>query len=128
MYNVLKHTHISLVLLSIVLLWWRMVWRWWWPEALARAQWLRWLPHVLDTLLLASALGLCWLLQQWPFVQPWLTAKVLALFAYIIFSSLAYKRATTRSGQVLAFVLAQCCVLYIIGVALYKTPWSWLVL
>ena len=51
------------------------------PAALAGAAWVRGrvartLPHAVDTVLLASAIGLAWLLQLNPLTTPWLAAKI----------------------------------------------------
>src|SRR5690348_8086625 len=40
-------------------------------------------PPAVDTLLLASAIWLTFLVHQYPFVQGWLTAKVIGLVVYI---------------------------------------------
>ena len=37
------------------------------------------MPHVNDTLLLSAAIALAVMSAQYPLVQPWLTAKVVAL-------------------------------------------------
>ena len=124
-YLVLKHIHLSFVVLSIGLMWYRMGLRWLQPIKLHQTRWLRWLPHLIDTLLLSSALSLCWLSKQWPGQSAWLTAKVVALLLYIVLSSLAYKRLQTKSSQLICFVLAQGAVLYLIGVAIHKTPLAW---
>ena len=39
----------------------------------------RTLPHVIDTIFLASAITLAAMSAQYPFVAPWLTAKVIGL-------------------------------------------------
>jgi uncharacterized membrane protein SirB2 len=79
-------------------------------------------PHIIDTILLASALTLSWLLQQYPFVHHWLTVKVLALVAYIVFGSLALKRARTLPLRAFFFVLAVLTFLFIATVALAHDP------
>jgi len=48
-------------------------------------------PHVVDTVLLASAIWLAWAIGQAPFVHGWLTAKVLALVVYVVLGSLALR-------------------------------------
>jgi uncharacterized membrane protein SirB2 len=86
-------------------------------------------PHVIDTVLLASALILSWVLQQYPFVHPWLTVKVLALVAYVVFGSLALKRARTMRLRAFFFLLAVLTFLFIASVALVHHPLgvlSWL--
>jgi len=81
-------------------------------------------PHVVDTVLLASAIALAWQIGQWPFVDHWLTAKVLALVAYIGLGTLALRRARTRSRRThfLALVGALVAATYIVAVALTRDP------
>lgn len=79
-------------------------------------------PHVVDTVLLGSAVALAWLSAQYPFVLPWLTAKVVALVAYVVLGSVALKRGTTKGVRGIAFLLALCTVLYIVSVALSRDP------
>lgn len=77
-------------------------------------------PHVVDTLLLASAVVLAWQSGQYPFAQSWLTAKLLALIAYIVLGAIALKRGRTRAVRIVAFVLALATVLYLFSVALTR--------
>ncbi len=91
-------------------------------------RWLRVVPHVVDTVLLASALWLAALIGQYPFVQGWLTAKALALVAYIVLGSIALKRGRTKSIRAAAFALALVAFLYIVSVALNRNPLGFLLL
>ncbi|HEX4928318.1 MAG TPA: SirB2 family protein [Burkholderiales bacterium] len=79
-------------------------------------------PHVVDTVLLASALWLCSLIGQWPFLQPWLTAKVVGLLAYIVLGAIALRRGRTRGVRVAAFIGAAAAATYIVSVALTHDP------
>lgn len=85
-------------------------------------RWMRIAPHVVDTVLLTSAIALAALLQQYPFVDGWLTAKVLALLAYIVLGSIALKRGPTRSVRIVAWIGALLALAYIIAVALAHDP------
>jgi uncharacterized membrane protein SirB2 len=80
------------------------------------------LPHVVDTLLLGSALSMAWLSGQYPFVQGWLTAKLCGLLAYIGFGAMALKRAPTRAARLRYLALAVLAYAYIVGVALTRNP------
>ena len=80
------------------------------------------LPHVVDTLLLASAVWLAVLLGQYPFVQGWLTAKVLGLSAYIVLGSYALHRGRTPRQRAAAFVAALVTAAYVVAVALTRDP------
>ena len=79
-------------------------------------------PHVVDTILLASALWLCWILHQWPFVEGWLTAKVIGLVVYIVLGAIALRRGRSRGVRVAAFAGAALAALYIVSVALAHDP------
>ena len=95
---------------------------------LLAARFARIAPHVVDTVLLASALWLAALLGQYPFVEGWLTAKVLALIAYIVLGTLALKRARSKPVRAAAFALALAAAAYIVSVALTRDPLGFLTL
>jgi uncharacterized membrane protein SirB2 len=86
------------------------------------ARFVRVAPHVVDSLLLASALWLAWLLGQYPFVQAWLTAKVLGLLAYIGFGTVALRRGRSRPVRVAALAAALAAAAYVVAVALTRDP------
>ena len=81
-------------------------------------------PHVVDTVLLGAALWMVWRSGQYPFVQAWLTAKVLALLAYIVFGMRALGRNTPTHRRLPYFLASLSSVTYIVGVALTRSP-SW---
>lgn len=89
---------------------------------LLNARWVRVAPHVVDTLLLASAAWLAWVLQQYPFVHGWLTAKIVGLLAYIGFGMMALRRGRTRRIRALFFALALGAAAYVVWVALTRDP------
>jgi len=90
------------------------------------ARFVRVAPHVVDTVLLASALWLAWFFGQGPFVHAWITAKVLALLAYIVLGMIALRRGRTKTVRAAAFGAALAVAAYIVAVALTRdaTPWS----
>jgi len=93
------------------------------------ARFVRVAPHVVDSLLLASALWLAWLLGQYPFVDAWLTAKVLGLLAYIGFGVVALRRGRTRGVRIAALAGALAAAGYVVAVALTRDargPLVWL--
>jgi uncharacterized membrane protein SirB2 len=85
-----------------------------------RARWVRVAPHIVDTLLLVSAVALTLRLQQYPFVHDWLTAKVLALIAYIVLGAIGLKYGRTRKIRIAAWVAALLTFGYIVAVALTR--------
>lgn len=84
--------------------------------------WLRVAPHVVDTLLLLAGLALAFMIRQYPFVNGWLTAKLLALVAYIGVGHAAVRRAHSRGARVAAWLIALAIVFYIYAVAFTKDP------
>lgn len=91
-------------------------------SALANHAALRWLSYAIDTTLLTAALMLVTILHQYPFVQGWLTVKVLLLVVYVALGSLALKRAQTRRVQVGSFFAAVTVFLLIASVARAHHP------
>lgn len=87
-----------------------------------RWRWLRIMPHVNDTLLLAAAIALTVMSGQYPLVQPWLTAKVIALFVYVAAGSMALRPGLAPARRGVAFALALLTVAYIVGVAWKRSP------
>jgi uncharacterized membrane protein SirB2 len=86
------------------------------------ARWVRIAPHVVDTVLLASAAWLAWFVQQYPFVHPWLTAKTVGLLAYIGLGVVALKRGRSKRVRAVCFVLALAAAGYVVSVALTRDP------
>src|SRR5512135_3858152 len=84
-------------------------------------RWVRVLPHVVDTVLLASAIALAVMLEQYPLMQGWLTAKLIGLVVYIALGTIALKRGRTRAVRLAAFGGALLVFAYIVAVALTKS-------
>jgi uncharacterized membrane protein SirB2 len=91
-------------------------------SSLANHAALRYLSYAIDTTLLTAALMLVTILHQYPFVQGWLTVKVLLLAIYIVLGSLALKRAASRRAQVACFFAAVGVFLLIASVARAHHP------
>lgn len=125
MYLALKHLHLTTVVLSFALFTLRGVWMLI-DSPLLQRRWVRIIPHVIDTVLLASAMGLTLILEQYPFVHGWLTAKALGLIAYIILGSIALKYGPTKPIRAGAWVAALAMFGYIVSVALAHDPLGFL--
>jgi uncharacterized membrane protein SirB2 len=87
-----------------------------------RWRWLRIAPHLNDTVLLAAAITLALMSEQYPLAQNWLTAKVLALCAYVALGSVALGRDVSPGRRRVAFAAALLSVGYIVAVALTRSP------
>jgi uncharacterized membrane protein SirB2 len=124
-YLLLKHIHVAAVVMSFA----GFVWRGWLmlcESPRLHARWVRVVPHVVDTLLLASAVALAVLSRQYPLAQPWLTAKVVGLFIYIGLGTIALKRGPTRRTRIVAWLLALAVFGYIVSAALTRSPMGFL--
>lgn len=122
-YPEIKLVHVGAVCLSIALFLLRAAWMLVDSPQLRR-RWVRVVPHVVDSALLLSALLLAWIIRQYPFVDAWLTAKVLALVLYIGLGSIGLKYGHTRAGRALACGMAVLVFAYIVTVALSHSPWG----
>jgi uncharacterized membrane protein SirB2 len=84
------------------------------------------IPHVVDTILLASALALAWRLRVSPLTHAWLAAKLVALVVYIGLGSYALRRVPMDAARVAAWLGALLLFAYIVSVALSKNPLGFL--
>lgn len=115
----LKYVHIACAALSITGYLVRGVWMMRESPWLGK-KWVRIVPHVIDTTLLVSAILLAMKIRQYPFVQDWLTAKVLALLAYIVIGAIGLQYGSTRKIRVSAWLGAIAIFLYIVLVAVTR--------
>jgi uncharacterized membrane protein SirB2 len=83
---------------------------------------LRYLSYSIDTVLLTAALMLVTILHQYPFVQGWLTAKVVLLIVYVVLGSFALKRGRTRAVRISCWVAALLVYLFIVSIARTHSP------
>lgn len=121
MYLAIKHLHILCAALSISGFVLQGVWM------MRRSPLLdhrvtRTLPHVIDTVFLGSAITLATMSGQYPFVAPWVTAKVVALVVYILLGATALRWGRTMRVRVLALLAAVLTFSWIVSVALSKNP------
>ncbi|MEJ2514066.1 MAG: SirB2 family protein [Gammaproteobacteria bacterium] len=82
------------------------------------------LSHVINTVLLLSALWMVFITKQWPFVYPWPTVKLLGLVAYVVFAVLAFRG--PRGRQALFFLLGTIAFLFTASVGLTHNPLGFL--
>lgn len=123
-YGFVYGVHVTTVVLSIGLFLARGV------GMLVAASWLRWrpvriIPHVNDTLLLLSAIGLMFITHQYPFQQNWLTAKLAALVLYILLGMVAMRWGRGPAVRLGAWLGAIGTFAYIVAVALQRSPVPW---
>lgn len=101
--------------------------------ALRGARWVRHrltrvLVHLVDTVLLLSAIGMLVILHLSPWALPWLRAKILGLVVYVALGTLALRPRRSRgagrpAALRLAFWIGALATFgYIVSVALTKSP------
>lgn len=83
-------------------------------------------PHVVDTVFLLSGVAMIAMLSLNPLSQRWLLAKFVGLIVYILLGAVAIRRGSTMQIRTVAFVAALSVFAYIVGVAMSKSPASWL--
>lgn len=120
MYPLVKHLHLTLVAVSIILLVIRFFWMVRESDNLNK-KWVKILPHVVDTGLLLSAAALCVIISQYPFVNLWLTEKFIAVIAYIVMGVMCFK-GRTKTLRFVAFAGAFGWLALIGRLAITKTP------
>ncbi|MDF1529880.1 MAG: SirB2 family protein [Sedimenticola sp.] len=123
-YYWIKTLHISAVIFTVGFFTLRLFWminR----SGLVNRAWVRRLSQFNDTLLLIAGISLALLSQQYPFIAPWLTAKLIALLVYIILGMYALKWAKSRRNRIYFGLLSLLCVGYIISVALTRQVQPW---
>ena len=121
MFTAVKYVHVISVVLSVSGFFIRgiLMMR---DSPLLTARWIRVLPHVNDTILLAAALTLAWMSGQYPFVADWVTAKVFGIIAYIILGTLALREASTRPMRIACWFASLAVFAWIVSVALTRNP------
>ena len=115
--------HVSCALISITGFALRGYWMLTSNPILATRSW-KTVPHIVDTLLLLSAIAMLMQWGIWPVEQHWLMAKIVALVVYIGLGMMALRFGNTPRQKARAYVLALLTAAYIVTVALTKSPWG----
>ena len=93
---------------------------------LLRARVVRVLPHVVDTVLLVSAIALAWQLSASPLRDAWLAAKIGALLGYIVIGAVALRYGRSRRLRAVSGIVAIAIFAFIVSVARTKSAWGFL--
>ena len=88
----------------------------------ARPPWMKWLPHVNDSVLFILGIILMVTIQQFPGSNSWLTAKLSALVIYILLGMVVMKWAKSQRTRFVAWLSALLVFAYMVGVAISKQP------
>lgn len=118
-YSLLKTIHQTAVTLSVAGFFARGA------ASLAGVAWVRsraakTVPHIVDTVLLLSALWLAWTLRLTPAAAPWLLAKIIGLVLYIGLGVVALRPGRPPRVRVAAWLAALLTFGWIVSVAITK--------
>lgn len=86
------------------------------------ARWVKTLPHVVDTVLLATGIAMAVIIRQYPLVNGWLTAKLVGLLVYIGLGMVALRFGRSRGVRTVAWLAALAVFVYIVAVAVTRNP------
>ncbi|MBA4143540.1 MAG: SirB2 family protein [Nitrosospira sp.] len=120
-YAALKALHVASVAISYLLFSVRGIWMMH-ESPMLKQRWVKITPHVVDTVLLTSAVALAVMIDQDPLHDSWLSAKVLGLLLYIGLGMISLRFGKTRRARISAWIAAQAVFLYIVLVAVTKNP------
>jgi len=125
LFNILITLHLTSVALTISLFTLRYWWRWS-NNPRFQARWVRVLPHIVDSVLLLSGVGLIALTGYLPFTVKgaWLTEKLFGVIIYIVLGFIALGRHRPRGQQAgfIAFMLGLVVLYIIIKLATTRIP------
>jgi len=117
----LKAFHASCAMISLTLFIWRGA-RMWRQSPVTAVIWRRIVPDTVDTLLLGSGATLAYMLSQYPLQQAWITAKLIAVLAYIMLGFVAFRFGRDLIVRRAAWLAALMIFVYIVTVAYFMRP------
>ena len=122
--GILKTIHVTCVGLSFFGFFIRGIWMLS-DSSKLQLRWVKIAPHVIDTLLLASAIILAVQMHLSPIAHPWLMTKIIALLLYIGIGTVALKPGRSRNVRLSAWMLALATFMFIVSVAITKSAMGW---
>jgi uncharacterized membrane protein SirB2 len=126
-YATIKHLHMAAVAVSVLGFLVRgvagLLGRPWVRRRMART-----LPHVVDTVLLVSALTLVYMANLNPLHTPWVAAKIIGLLIYVGLGVVTLRPRVPLQWRATALLLALLTVAWMGSVAVTKQPWGFFAL
>lgn len=117
----MKNVHQILAVLTISGFVLRGFWMWR-SSPLLQHRITRILPHILDSVFLATGIAMIIQLQLPVLQTPWLLAKFAGLAAYIVLGAIALRRGRSKQLRLAAFVGALVAFAYVVNTAVTKSP------
>ncbi|MEE8496170.1 MAG: SirB2 family protein [Xanthomonadales bacterium] len=124
-YVLLKQVHVTFALASII----GFMLRWNWRisgSQLSQLRLTKTVPHIIDSLFLATGVALIFTINQYPLSTTWLTAKITGILVYIVLGMFAMSGKVSRPWRIMAFLAAVSSFAWILTVARLKSPWGFL--
>lgn len=120
MYEILKHTHLTAIVISFLLFFVRgnLMMR---DSGKAKHKVFLIAPHIVNLILIASGISLAVLLHFNPANQPWLAVKLVALVIYIALGILTFKHPKLQTRKIL-WLVSLVVFAFIVSVAVSKNP------
>ena len=116
-YLALKFVHILFACVSLTLFLWRAIRH---LRGRSAVVWSRQLPRVIDSGLLATAIGLMLMTGMYPGRVNWLTVKLLLVLTYILLGMMVLHWTLRKPMQIATLALAVICFTAIVYLAFHK--------
>lgn len=124
MYEILKHSHLTALLISFTLFFVRGLLMMRESNASKHRAFLI-APHIINFILIGTGICLAVTLHLNPANQPWLAVKLIALVAYIVLGVLTFKHPVMMVRKTL-WLSALIVFAFIVSVAISKNPLGFL--
>jgi len=116
----IKYLHMTCALLSFSGFFVRGIWMIQ-DSSYRQLRWVKISPHIVDTVLLLSAITLAINLSLSPLEHGWLLAKIIALLVYISLGMIALHHGPSKPVRTGAWLLGMLVFLYIASVAFTRS-------
>lgn len=124
-YLILKYIHILCVAASFALFFIRGIWV---VRAYPSAQepWAKAIPHAIDGLLVASAMGMLYVSFSTAWGGSWMIAKLVLVAVYVALVTYVLRVAKSKLGRIAFWTLALLLFLFITSIAVLHQPLGFL--
>lgn len=123
MYMFLKHLHLTTIAISVTLLVLRFIGSML-HASVMQTRWVKIVPHINDTILLLTGVGLIAVTGFYPFTphSAWLTEKLLGVVIYILLGFVALREGKNKAIRTFALLGALGWIWLIAQMAMTKVP------
>jgi uncharacterized membrane protein SirB2 len=115
-YALIKNIHLAFAMLTTIGFCVRGAWMMT-ESAMLQKKLVKVLPHIVDTILIISAITLVVMSGQYPWVAGWVGIKIGLLVAYIVLGAFALKRGKTKQIRTVFFAVSIAILLALFAVA-----------